>query len=95
VGNGRLASAGHPTGWARLRDDPGLLWSAGANEILRWSAPVLHFRRTTTCDVELRGQTIKAGDKIVIWYASANFDEEVFADPLRFDVGRKPKRVRT
>jgi cholest-4-en-3-one 26-monooxygenase len=41
-------------------------------------------------DVELRGQTIRAGDKVVIWYGSANFDEEVFAEPLRFDVGRTP-----
>ena len=59
-------------------------------EILRWSTPVLHFRRTATRDVELRGTQIRAGDKVVVWYASANFDERVFADPLRFDVGRSP-----
>jgi cytochrome P450 len=51
---------------------------------------VLHFRRTATRDVELRGAQIKEGDKVVTWYASANFDERVFDDPLRFDVGRKP-----
>jgi cytochrome P450 len=59
-------------------------------EILRWSSPVLHFRRTATRDVELRGQLIRAGDKVVTWYVSANRDEEVFADPFRFDVARKP-----
>ena len=51
---------------------------------------MLHFRRTATRDVELRGAPIKAGDKVVTWYASANFDERVFDDPLRFDVGRTP-----
>jgi cytochrome P450 len=58
--------------------------------MLRWSTPVLHFRRTATRDVELRGQRIAAGDKVVIWYVSADFDEEVFADPYAFDVGRRP-----
>jgi cholest-4-en-3-one 26-monooxygenase len=66
------------------------VWTAGTDEILRWSSPVLHFRRTATRDVELRGQTIRAGEKVVVWYVSANFDEEVFEDPLRFDVGRRP-----
>ena len=51
---------------------------------------MLHFRRTATRDVELRGQQIKAGDKVVTWYISANRDEEKFADPYRFDVTRKP-----
>jgi cytochrome P450 len=59
-------------------------------EILRWATPVLQFRRTATRDVELRGQQIKAGDKVVTWYISANRDEEVFPDPYRFDVTRQP-----
>ena len=63
-----------------------------ADEILRWSSPVLHFRRTATRDLELRGERIAAGDKVVVWYVSANFDEDVFDEPLRFDVGRKPNR---
>ena len=90
IAHGMLALMEHRDQWQRLRDDPELVWSAGADEILRWSSPVLHFRRTATRDVELRGQTIRAGDKVVIWYGSANFDEEVFPEPLRFDVGRKP-----
>jgi cytochrome P450 len=90
IAHGMLALVEHPDEWRRLREDPELLWVSGADEILRWSSPVLHFRRTATRDVDLRGQAIRAGDKVVIWYGSANFDEEVFAAPLRFDVGRKP-----
>ncbi|MBA2536573.1 MAG: cytochrome P450 [Actinobacteria bacterium] len=78
--------------WDRLQEDPSLISATGADEILRWSTPVLHFRRTATTDVEIRGQAIRAGDKVVIWYVSANFDEEVFDEPLRFDVGRSPNR---
>jgi hypothetical protein len=90
IAHGMLALAENRDQWQRLTDDPELVWTAGADEILRWSSPVLHFRRTATRDVEVGGQTIRAGDKVVIWYVSANFDEEVFADPLRFDVGRRP-----
>ena len=90
IAHGMLALAEHRDQWDRLREDPELVWTAGADEILRWSSPVLHFRRTATRDVELRGQTIRAGEKVVVWYVSANFDEDVFEDPLRFDVGRRP-----
>jgi cytochrome P450 len=90
IAHGMLALVEHPEEWRRLRDDPDLVWTAGADEILRWSSPVLHFRRTATRDVELGGQTIRAGDKVVIWYVSANFDEDVFEEPLRLDVGRRP-----
>jgi len=57
-------------------------------EIVRWATPVIHFRRTATADTELAGQPIKAGEKVVLWYNSANRDERVFADPDRFDVTR-------
>jgi cytochrome P450 len=90
IAHGMLALAEHRDQWRRLTEDPELLWTAGADEILRWSSPVLHFRRSATRDVELGGQTIRAGDKVVVWYVSANFDEEVFGEPLRFDVGRRP-----
>ena len=92
IAHGMLALIEHPEEWERMRDDPGLAWETGADEILRWSTPVLHFRRTATADAELRGQRIAAGDKVVVWYASANFDEDVFDEPLRFDVGRRPNR---
>jgi cytochrome P450 len=90
IAHGMLALVEHPEEWRRLRDDPDLVWTAGADEILRWSSPVLHFRRTATRDVELGGQTIREGDKVVVWYVSANFDEDVFEEPLRFDAGRRP-----
>jgi cytochrome P450 len=90
IAHGMLALVEHRDEWRRLREEPELAWAAGADEILRWSSPVLHFRRTATRDVELGGQTIRTGDKVVVWYVSANFDEEVFEEPLRFDAGRRP-----
>ena len=72
-----------------LVDDPSLVPSA-TEEILRWASPVMYFRRNVTCDAELRGQRLKAGDKLSIWYISANRDEEIFDDPFRFDITRSP-----
>jgi cytochrome P450 len=86
---GMLALIEHPDQLELLRDDPSLI-STATEEILRWATPVLHFRRTATRDTELRGQEIKAGDKVVTWYVSANRDESMFPDPYRFDVTRKP-----
>ena len=57
-------------------------------EFLRWASPVYHFRRTATRDVELYDKQVKAGDKVVVWFASANRDDRVFDDPYRFDVSR-------
>jgi cytochrome P450 len=57
-------------------------------EIVRWATPVIHFRRTATEDVVLKGTEIKAGDKVVLWYNSANRDDRVFTDPFTFDVRR-------
>ena len=75
----------------RLVADPSLA-GAAADEILRRAHPVHHFRRTATRDVTVHGRRIKAGDKVTLWYASGNYDEEKFADPYRFDVGRQPNR---
>jgi len=60
------------------------------DEILRWSTTTMHFRRTVTEDTELRGQQLKKGDKVVLWYASANYDEEHFVDPYTFVPDRTP-----
>jgi cholest-4-en-3-one 26-monooxygenase len=89
LSGGILALANHPEQWARLRADPSLLPGA-VEEILRWSSPILYMGRTATEDVEIRGQKVRAGERVVLWYASANFDEAVFADPLRLDVARTP-----
>jgi cytochrome P450 len=58
--------------------------------MLRWGTPVMNFRRTATCDVELHGTKISEGDAVVMLYASANRDEDVFADPFTFDITRSP-----
>lgn len=90
ISHGLLALLENPDQLARLRAEPGELRTTAANEILRWATPVHHFRRTATCDTELRGQTIRENDKVSTWYISGNFDELVFDDPYRFDVGRDP-----
>ena len=86
---GHLALHMHQFGdeFGRVRADRGLLESC-TEEIIRYSSPILYFRRTATCDTELSGTEVKAGEKVVMWYAAADFDEAVFADPLRFDAGR-------
>ena len=81
----------YPGELKRLRADPKLIPNA-AQEIVRWQSPVTHMRRTALEDTELGGQTIKAGEKVVMWYISANRDEKVFADAERFDVGRANAR---
>jgi cytochrome P450 len=81
----------HPDELQRLVADPALAGTA-ADELLRRAHPVHHFRRTATRDVEIHGKRIERGDKLSIWYAAANYDEEKFADPYRLDVGREPNR---
>jgi cytochrome P450 len=72
-----------------LREQPDLARTA-VDEFLRWDPPVYLMRRTALSDTELRGQQIKAGQKVVMYYKSANFDEDVFADPFHFDIRRRP-----
>jgi cholest-4-en-3-one 26-monooxygenase len=90
ISNGLLAFMERPDQLERLHADPSLLPNA-VEELLRYSTPVLHFRRTATCDTVLHDTPIAAGDKVVMWYASANFDEAEFDDPLSFDIGRPLK----
>ncbi|MFF4255939.1 cytochrome P450 [Streptomyces sp. NPDC001663] len=79
----------HPGEWARLNADRSLLPTA-VEEVLRWAPPNPFNRRTATRDVRLRDVLIRAGDKVTLWWPAANRDEDVFADPDRFDVGRDP-----
>ena len=88
---GLLDLLAHPAETARLIADPSLAGSA-ADEILRRAHPVHHFRRTATTDVIVHGRQIKAGDKVTMWYASGNYDEEKFVDPFRLDLARQPNR---
>jgi cytochrome P450 len=81
-----------PEQGALLRDDPAARMEVAVEEFVRWATPVLTFRRTTTTDVELHGTTIPAGEKVILFYHSANRDEDAFDDPWRFDVTRDPNR---
>lgn len=74
-----------------LHQDRSLIPNA-AQEIIRWQSPVTHMRRTATRDTELAGQSIREGEKMILWYISANRDESVFADADRFDVTRENAR---
>jgi cholest-4-en-3-one 26-monooxygenase len=89
ISHGMLALIENPDSWSALQADPSLLDGA-IEEILRWASPVMQFRRTATGDVELHGQRIAEGDPVVMYYISANRDEEVFDDPFRFDITRSP-----
>jgi cytochrome P450 len=86
---GLIALLQHPDQLAAVRADPALLPGA-VEEMLRWWTPVMVFRRTATADVELSGVRIRAGEKVVVSFTSANRDESVFAEPDRFDVRRSP-----
>ena len=79
----------HPDQWARLRAEPELV-NPAVEEILRWGTPVNTFRRVAQSDVELHGQRIAKGDSVVMFYASANRDPDVFPDPYTFDITRSP-----
>ena len=81
----------HPDQFERVRQDPSLIKTA-VDEIVRWTSPVNYMKRQATSDYELRGQTIKAGEELVLFYCSANRDEDVFDNPFTFDVGRTPNR---
>jgi cytochrome P450 len=89
LSSGLLALLEHPDQLALLRADPSLVPGA-VEEILRWANPLHYFRRTAVTDTRLRGVAIGAGDKVAMYYTSANRDEDVFADPHRFDVRRSP-----
>jgi len=86
---GLLALIEHPDELARLKADPERLLPTAIDEMIRWVSPVRHFMRTATEDYELRGKTIRAGESVILWYPSANRDEEVFDAPFEFRVGRK------
>ena len=86
---GMLALSEHPEQWQALRADRSLLPGA-IEEMLRWASPTPYNRRTATRDSEIGGTRIRAGEKVTLWWASANRDETVFPDPFRFDILRDP-----
>jgi cytochrome P450 len=94
ISNGLLAFMQNPEQMELLKRDPSLIPQA-VNEVIRYATPVLHMRRTATKDTSLHGKPIAKGEKLVMWYASSNFDETAFADPLRFDVTRSMRPEHT
>jgi cytochrome P450 len=86
---GLMAFIDNPEQWRAVQADRSLLPTA-VEEILRWASSTPYNRRTATRDVEVNGQTMRAGDKVTLWWASGNRDEQVFPDPFRFDVQRHP-----
>ena len=91
IAGGLLALLQHPDQFDKLRSDPSLVPSA-VEEMLRFANPLHYFRRTATTDTELEGTTINAGDKVAMYYTSANRDEDVFDDPQSFDISRSPNK---
>jgi cytochrome P450 len=89
ISQGMLALMEHPDQFERLFETPEII-PAAVDELIRWATPVLYFRRTVMRDTELRGVPIRKGDKVVMWYVSANYDEEVFDEPYRLDLSRSP-----
>jgi len=88
--HGMYALLSNPEQFDWLKEDPAGRIDIAIEEILRWASPVLHFKRTATADTEIRGQAIKEGDEVVMWYISANRDEDIFDDPFTFDIRRSP-----
>ena len=91
VAAGTLALIEHPEQRRRLTADPSLMPTA-IEEMLRWTSPVTVFTRTATRDTEVGGVRMRAGERVAMFYPSANRDEAHFADPDRFDVGRTPNQ---
>jgi cytochrome P450 len=91
ISGGLLALLENPGELARLQQDTGLMGTA-VEEMIRWVVPVKEFMRTAQADTEVRGVPIAEGESVLLSYVSANRDEEVFADPFRFDVGRDPNK---
>jgi cholest-4-en-3-one 26-monooxygenase len=90
ISHGINAFIDHPEAWDLLRSNPAGLLDTAVEEVLRWSTPVMQFRRTATVDIEIHGQQVKEGDSVAMYYTAANRDEDVFTNPDVFDITRTP-----
>jgi cholest-4-en-3-one 26-monooxygenase len=90
IAHGMLAFMRNPEQWEYLKEDPAARVNDAVEEVVRWASPVMYFRRNVTKDTEIRGVPLAEGDKVCIYYCSANRDEEVWDDPFVFDVTRNP-----
>ena len=91
ISGGVLALNQNPEQYEKLRRDPSVIPTM-VDEIIRWQTPLAHMRRTATQDTELRGKHIKKGDKVIMWYVSANRDEEAIPDADRFLIDREDSK---
>ena len=91
ISGGVLALNQHPKEYQKLRENPALIPNM-VSEIIRWVTPLAHMRRTVTKDFEFRGQPMKAGEKVIMWYASGNRDERVISHPEEFKIDRERAR---
>jgi cytochrome P450 len=92
IAAGLHALASHPHLLNELQGGDDSLWETMPDEVIRWASPTLYFRRTATQDIELHGKTIREGDKVLLWFASGNRDEEAFDRPFEVDFRRSPNR---
>jgi len=90
LSQGMAALLEHPDQYQLMVDDPTIIGSTAVDEVLRYGSPVMYFRRNATQDIDYEGHHIAAGDKVALWYISANRDEQVFEQPDTFDLLRHP-----
>jgi len=90
ISHGMVALTRYPDERARWWNDFDRLAGTAVEEIVRWASPLIFMRRNLSADIEMSGVPMKAGDKVSMWYASANRDETKFTDPWLFDVNRQP-----
>ena len=91
ISHGIVAFTRYPEQWEKLKRNPNLIVNT-VKEIIRWSSPVMHMRRTAISDVVVNNQKIRAGDKVVLWYVSGNRDEAIYENPHKFDIERDASR---
>lgn len=92
IAAGLYALASRPHLLKELRAGDDSIWETMPDEVIRWASPTMYFRRTATTDIEIHGKTIRAGDKVLLWFVSGNRDEEVFDRPFEVDFRRSPNR---
>ncbi|MHB1923259.1 MAG: cytochrome P450 [Acidimicrobiales bacterium] len=90
IAHGLNAFLENPEQYRRLVEQPAELINSATEEILRWASPVMYFKRYVTKETEVGGQALQPGEKVSMWYVSANRDETIFPDPFRFDISRDP-----
>ncbi len=90
IAHGMATFLENPEAYQAMVDDPSIIEATAVDEVLRYASPVMYFRRNVTQEMEYKGHRIQAGDKVSLWFISANRDEAVFDDPHTFDIHRSP-----